>query len=127
LPLHQAPEIFRIEGMRHRLLEGDTLFEVVLRQALVHRLHSRFPTGRVLACETMIVNSAIRNLIRDQKIEQMQSAIQTGGKTGMQTMNQSLAEHYFKQRITFQEAMAHSLDPEDLRRLMQRQMSAPRT
>jgi len=42
----------------------------------------------------------------------------------MSTMNQSLAELYFKQKITFQEAMSHSLDPEDLRRLMQRQMAS---
>ena len=50
--------------------------------------------------------------------------IQTGLREGMRTVNQSLAELYFKQKITFQEAMAHSLDPEDLRRLMQRHMSA---
>jgi twitching motility protein PilT len=111
----------QIEQVRIQL--SFVLQAVMSQQLLSHASGS----GRVLACETMIVNSAIRNLIRDQKIEQMQSAIQTGGKTGMQTMNQSLAEHYFKQRITFQEAMAHSLDPEDLRRLMQRQMSAPRT
>jgi Tfp pilus assembly ATPase PilU len=41
----------------------------------------------------------------------------------MQTMNQSLAELYRAQRITFQEAMARSLDPEDLRRLLQRSMA----
>ena len=68
----------------------------------------------------LIVTAAIRDLIREQKIEQVQLAIQTGGKMGMQTMNQSLAELYRKNRITFQEAMMRSLDAEDLRRLMQR-------
>ena len=77
-------------------------------------------TGRVLASEVLIVTSAIRNLIREQKVEQVQLSIQTGGKFGMQTMNQSLAGLYEQRRITFQEAMARSLDPEDLRRLLQR-------
>jgi twitching motility protein PilT len=80
--------------------------------------------GRVLCAEIMVVNAAIRALIRDDKAHQIYSIIQTGGKAGMQTMNQALAEHYFKQKITFQEAMSHSLDPDDLRRLMQRHMSA---
>ena len=42
----------------------------------------------------------------------------------MQTMNQSLAELYFSKKISFQSAMSHSLDAEDLRRLMQRHMTA---
>ncbi len=93
---------------------------VVSQQLLVHASGA----GRVLASEVLIVTSAIRNLIREQKVEQIQVAIQTGGKSGMQTMNQSLAELYFQKKITFQEAISHSLDPEDLRRLMQRQMAA---
>ena len=77
-------------------------------------------TGRCLAAEILIVTAAIRNLVREQKVEQIQLAIQTGGKMGMQTMNQSLSELYRQNRCTFQEAMMRSLDPEDLRRLMQR-------
>jgi twitching motility protein PilT len=122
--INRIIDVFPEQQIEQVRVQLSFVLQAVMCQQLLN--HSS-GTGRVLACETMIVNSAIRNLIRDQKIEQMQSAIQTGGKTGMQTMNQSLAEHYFKQRITFQEAMAHSLDPEDLRRLMQRQMSAPRT
>jgi len=60
---------------------------VICQQLLAHASG----TGRVLAAEILMVTSAIRNLIREQKIEQMQLAIQTGGKFGMQTMNQSLA------------------------------------
>ena len=109
---------------QHQLDQVRVQLSFVLQAVLCQQLlgHST-GSGRVLACETLIVNSAIRNLIREQKIEQIQVAIQTGGKIGMQTMNQSLAELYFKQKITFQEAMSHSLDPEDLRRLMQRHMT----
>ncbi|MBI4376368.1 MAG: type IV pilus twitching motility protein PilT [Elusimicrobia bacterium] len=77
-------------------------------------------TGRVLACEVLTVTPAIRNLIREQKVEQIQLAIQTGGKAGMQTMNQSLADLYRQGRATYQEVMQRSLDPEDLRRLLQK-------
>ena len=109
---------------QHQLDQVRVQLSFVLQAVLCQQLLSHATgTGRVLACETLIVNSAIRNLIREQKVEQIQVAIQTGGKIGMQTMNQSLADLYFKQKITFQEAMAHSMDPEDLRRLMQRHMT----
>jgi len=109
---------------QHQLEQVRVQLSFVLQAVLCQQLLSHSSgTGRVLACETLVVNSAIRNLIREQKVEQIQVAIQTGGKIGMQTMNQSLAELYFKQKITFQEAMTHSTDPEDLRRLMQRHMT----
>ena len=104
----------------------DMCFPNVLQAVLCQQLLSHASgTGRVLASEILIVTAAIRNLIREQKIEQVQLAIQTGGKMGMQTMNQSLAELYRQNRITFQEAMMRSLDPEDLRRLMQRMGGTP--
>ncbi len=96
------------------------VLQAVLSQQLI--VHSS-GVGRVMACEIMMVTSAIRNLIREQKIEQMLLSIQTGGKQGMQTMNQSLSELYRQKRITFQDALAHSVDPEDLRRLLQRSMA----
>ena len=110
-PQHQ------IEQVRVQL--SFVLQAVICQQLAPHASGS----GRVLAAEILMVTSAIRNLVREQKIEQIQLAIQTGGKFGMQTMNQSLAELYKAQRLTFQEAMARSLDPEDLRRLLQRSMA----
>ncbi len=113
---------------QHQLAQVRVQLSFVLQAVLCQQLLSHATgAGRVLACETLIVNSAIRNLIREQKVEQIQVAIQTGGKIGMQTMNQSLAELYFQQKITFQEAMAHSMDSEDLRRLMQRHMTPAQT
>ena len=77
-------------------------------------------SGRVLAAEVLVVTSAIRNLVREQKVEQILMTIQTGGKFGMQTMNQGLAELYKKGQITYQEALLRSMDVEDLKRLVQR-------
>ena len=80
-------------------------------------------TGRTLACEVLIANSAVRNLIREQKIEQIPTIIQTGGKFGMVTMNQSLVDLYKKQKISYQEAVNRSPDPEDLKKLLQKSLS----
>ncbi|MBI4386218.1 MAG: type IV pilus twitching motility protein PilT [Elusimicrobia bacterium] len=80
--------------------------------------------GRCLALEALIVTSAVRNLVREQKVEQILMTIQTGGKFGMQTMNQSLAEMYRKGRITYQEALLRSMDVEDFKRLVQRHVPA---
>lgn len=77
-------------------------------------------SGRVLGVEVLIITPAVRNLVREQKVEQIQMTIQTGGKFGMQTMNQSLEQLYRKGLITYQEALTRSLDPEDLKKLLQR-------
>jgi twitching motility protein PilT len=76
--------------------------------------------GRVLAIETMIANSAIRSLIRDDKAHQIYSIIQTGGKIGMKTMNQSLHELCRRNMISYDDALAHSSDVEDLKRTFAR-------
>jgi twitching motility protein PilT len=74
----------------------------------------------VLCAEVMIANQAIRSCIRENKAHQIYSLIQTGGKYGMRTGNQSLYELYEKGVITFDEAMARTTDPEDLKRTFQR-------
>jgi twitching motility protein PilT len=107
-PPHQQEQI--------RVQLSFVLQAVICQQLLPHSSG----VGRVLASEVLIVTSAARNLVREQKIEQIQLTIQTGGKYGMQTMNQSLAELYRKGRITYQEAILRSLDVEDLKRLLQR-------
>jgi twitching motility protein PilT len=76
--------------------------------------------GRVLAIETMIANSAIRSLIRDDKAHQIYSIIQTGGKIGMRTMNQSLHDLCRRNLISYDDALAHSSDVEDLKRTFAR-------
>ena len=103
----------------HQIAQVRVQLSFVLQAVLSQQLLSHASgSGRALACELLIVNSAIRNLIREQKIEQIQLAIQTGGKIGMQTMNQSLFQLYRSKKITAQEAFLHSSDPEDLKRLI---------
>jgi len=75
-------------------------------------------SGRVLATEVMVVTPAVRALIRDSKVEQIPGTIQTGGQHGMITMNQSLAGHVRKKRISMDEAVTRSSDPDDLMRIL---------
>lgn len=77
--------------------------------------------GRVLACEILIPNVAIRNLIREDKIHQMYSMMQTGqAKFGMQTMNQNLFELYMKGLISYENALGKSSEPDEMLNMMQR-------
>lgn len=71
--------------------------------------------GRVLACEIMLPTSAIRNLIREGKIEQIRAAMQTGSQHGMQTMDQSLAALCQENLISYEQAMENAMAPEDLK------------
>ncbi len=93
------------------------VIQAIFAQQLIPRANGR---GRVLASEILIATSAVRALIRDDKAHQMYSIIQTGGKQGMRTMNQSLYELYRANLITYDDALCHTLDPEDLRRTFQR-------
>jgi twitching motility protein PilT len=71
-------------------------------------------TGRVCALEILFLDDAIRNLIRQGKIEQVYSYMQTGTRRGMQTMEQSLTELVQKRLITVHDAVARSSRPEAL-------------
>ena len=92
--------------------------EAVFCQQLLPRADGR---GRAMAAEIMICNQAVRALIREDKIHQVASIIQTGGRYGMRTMNQALFELYRSHHITYDEALSHSSDVEDMKRLFQRQ------
>jgi len=92
--------------------------EAVLTQALLPRADGK---GRVLAMEILIPNPAIRNLIRENKIHQIYSSMQLGQERfGMQTFNQSLADLYFRNLITYETALGVSSFPEELIDIIQR-------
>lgn len=77
-------------------------------------------SGRILVSEVLMITSAVRNLIREMKTEQIYLSMQTGSKFGMQTMNQGLYDMYTKRKITYQMAVDSSTDPEDLKRILQK-------
>jgi twitching motility protein PilT len=72
----------------------------------------------VAAVEVLVTTPAIRNLIREGKVHQIYSAMQAGGRYGMQTMDMSLASHVKAGRINQQMAFERCHDPEELQRLI---------
>jgi twitching motility protein PilT len=73
--------------------------------------------GRAVSAEVMVATPAIRNLIREGKTHQIYSSMQSGGKYGMQTMDQSLAALVGRGVITMETAIERCANEEDLRRL----------
>src|ERR671935_2087917 len=108
-PSHQQPQI---RAQLSFVLEG------ILCQALLPKANGK---GRVMAMEILVPNAAIRNLIREDKVHQIYSMMQTGqAKYGMQTFNQSLATLYFKKHISLQTALARSSNPDELQEMISR-------
>jgi twitching motility protein PilT len=94
------------------------VLEGILCQSLIPKSNG---SGRCMAMEILIPNSAIRNLIREDKIHQIYSSMQTGQeKFGMQTFNQSLAHLVLTKQITPEDAQAKSSGIEELQDLIQR-------
>lgn len=92
--------------------------EGILCQSLLPRADSR---GRALAMEILVPNSAIRNLIREDKVHQIYSMMQTGQDLhGMQTFNQSLATLFHKRMISRETAMQRTSNINELRDLIDR-------
>jgi twitching motility protein PilT len=90
------------------------VLEGVLSQTLIPKVGG----GRVMSLEIMVATPAIRNLIREEKIHQVYSAIATGQKFGMQTMNQSLADLTKRHLITREDALNRTTLVEELLQLL---------
>ncbi len=108
-PSHQQSQV---RAQLSLVLEG------VVCQSLIPKASGK---GRALALEVMIPNSAIRNLIREDKVHQIYSSMQTGQiKFGMQTFNQSLAELVLRGEIAQEVATEFSSNHDELRELINR-------
>ncbi len=94
------------------------VLEGIMSQTLLPRLSG---VGRVVATEILVPNVAIRNLIREDKVHQLYSVMQTGqAKLGMQTMNQSLATLVKTRQVSLDTAVSFSSMPDELREIIAR-------
>jgi len=85
---------------------------------LSQRLIAKIDGGRIPACELMIANAAIRNLIRENKIHQIDLVIETSTEEGMISLNKSLANLVRQREISLENALLYSLNPKDLRDIL---------
>lgn len=90
----------------------------VFSQTLLQKLNSDgTKSGRVMAQEVLVVNSAVANLIREGKTAQIYSSIQTGSQYGMQTLETALKNLYKSGKITLEDALSKSQRPDEFKRL----------
>jgi twitching motility protein PilT len=91
------------------------VLEGVITQTL---LPKRSGKGRAMAAEILVVTPAIRALIRDDKIHQIYSSMQSGKKYGMQTLNDSLYALYMSREVDEEECLRVSGDPNEFLRMI---------
>jgi twitching motility protein PilT len=108
-------DVFPPHQQQQTRVQLSTTLQGVITQQLIPTVDGK---GRVVAAEVMIATPGIRNLIREGKVHQIYSAMQAGGRYGMQTMDMSLASHVKAGRITQQMAFERCHDPEELQRLI---------
>jgi twitching motility protein PilT len=94
------------------------VLEGIVTQNLLPKARGR---GRSLACEILVITPAIRALIRDDKVHQIYSLMQSGKKFGMQTLNDALYQLYVSREVTEEEVLRVSGDPNELLRMLGRQ------
>ena len=98
------------------------VLEGIICQSLLPRASGK---GRALATEILVPSSAIRNLIREDKVHQIYSMMQAGQiKHGMQTFNQSLATLYHRRLISLQTALGYSSHQDELQDMINRGVGA---
>ena len=115
--INRVIDVFPAEQQSQIRAQLSMVLEGILCQSLLPRADGR---GRAMGLEILVPNAAIRNLIREDKVHQIYSMMQTGqDKYGMQTFNQALATLYHKRIITLDIALQRSSNPEELRELIE--------
>ncbi len=114
--INRIVDVFPAHQQQQVRTQLSFTLEAVFSQQLLPVATGR---GRVLSAEILLCNAAVRALIREGKNHQIYSQMQIGqGRSGMQTMNQSLAQLYLRRLISLEEAISHSSEPEELQQII---------
>lgn len=108
-------DVFPPHQQQQVRVQLSTVMQGVISQQLVPKAGN---DGRVAAFEVMIATPAIRNLIREGKIHQVDTSIQTGSKFGMQTMDNSLVDLYKRRLITRDTALTQAFNQDEIRKYL---------
>jgi len=116
--INRIIDVFPSDQQSQIRAQLSLVLEGILCQALLPRAEG---AGRVMALEILVPNAAIRNLIREDKVHQIYSMMQTGqDKYGMQTFNQALASLFHKKLISADTALQRSANQDELKEMMER-------
>ena len=91
------------------------MIEAVISQALLPRIEG----GRIGTFEIMLASTAVRNLIREEKLHELRSVMELSSKDGMQTLDQSLADLVRRRIVNQEEAIKKSSNPGHLKKLLE--------
>lgn len=106
-------DVFPPHQQQQVRVQFSSAIQAIISQQLLPKTNER---GRVAAFEVMVATTAIRNLIREDKIHQIDTAIQTGGKYQMQTMDSSLLELYRNGLISKDTALMQAINQENIKK-----------
>ncbi|HUG44509.1 MAG TPA: type IV pilus twitching motility protein PilT [Acidobacteriota bacterium] len=116
--INRVIDVFPADQQQQIRAQLSLVLEGIICQMLLPRSDG---SGRVVATEVLVPTSGIRNLIRENKVHQLYSAMQTGqDKFGMHTMNQSLANLYLSRKVALQECLAQSSNQDELKEILER-------
>ena len=116
--INRIIDVFPSHQQAQVRIQLSFVLEGILSQQLIPR---KSGGGRALAAEILLPNLAIRNLIREDKVHQVYSMMQTGqAKFGMQTMNQSLFDLFSKGFISYEDVIGKSSVPEEMLNMLQK-------
>ena len=120
--IHRVIDVFPAHQQSQIRAQLSLVLEGIACQALLPRANG---SGRAMAMEVLVPNAAIRNLIREDKVHQLESVMQMGrGKYGMQTFNQSLTDLFLAGQIERETALEYSINPDELRQMLNRGRTA---
>ena len=112
--IHRIIDVFPPEQQEQVRSQLSLVLEGVLSQSLIPSIGG----GRAMALEIMVATPAIRNLVRENKVHQIYSAMQAGAQYGMQTMNASLANLVKRRLITREDAFSRTTLADELARVI---------
>jgi len=102
----------------HQQLQVRMQLANVLSGVVSQRLIPRVQGGRIVACEILIANSAVRNLIREGKTHQIPNVIETGAAEGMISLDKVLAELVSKGEVSIDDALTWAIDPKQFKMMV---------
>jgi len=112
--IHRIVDVFPAEQQNQIRAQLSGCLLGISSQRLIPRLKGGF----IPACEVLIANPAVSNLIRENKVHEIPAIIETSKKLGMISFNQSLADLVRKGEISLQDALSYSNDPMALKSLL---------
>ncbi|MCA9405913.1 MAG: type IV pilus twitching motility protein PilT [Candidatus Omnitrophica bacterium] len=111
-------DVFPAHQQQQVRLQLSACLQGISSQTLLPRADGE---GRVMASEVLVATPAVRNLIREQAVEQIPTAIQTGIQFGMHTKDMSLKVLYEEGLVTYEDAFAQVTNAEEFKQLLNRQ------